>query len=106
MLQCLFTWIIVVYALVTEKVPTCHVAYNTFALLALDALMIIFWLSCMGAIAAARATFNVDVNATCYSDGSSVNSGQCVVSKRGVGVATKAALAAMSAAAGVSAIEM
>ena len=66
----------------------------------------------MGANAALRGTFTVDVNADCYDDGSAVNSGYCVVSRRSGGlskrmaVATQAGLAEMSAIAGLSAIEM
>lgn len=74
--------------------------------------MAILWLSSMGANAALRASFVVDVNASCYDDGSTVNAGYCVVSKRGEGlskryaVATQAGLAEMSAIAGLSALEM
>ena len=76
--------------------------------------MAILWLSSMGANAALRATFVVDVNASCWDDGSAVNAGHCVVSRRSssglskrvVAVAGQAALAEMSAIAGLSALEM
>ncbi|ETS80398.1 hypothetical protein PFICI_07927 [Pestalotiopsis fici W106-1] len=104
----LFTWIIFVYAIVTENVSTCRRAYNTWAILSLDGLMIIFWLSAMGAVAAKRADFTVPVNADCTSDGSAVNSGHCTISRKraGVGVASYAALDIMSAVAGICAIIM
>ncbi|KAI4599768.1 hypothetical protein KJ359_001504 [Pestalotiopsis sp. 9143b] len=103
----LFTWIIFVYALVTEKAPSCHGAYNTWALLALDGVMIVFWLAACGAVAKKRADFSIPVEADCVSDGSAVNSGHCTItSKRAVGVASYAALDVMSAVAGISAIIM
>lgn len=36
-------------------------AYNRWAVLALDILMVVFWLSAMGDLAATRAAFNIDV---------------------------------------------
>lgn len=74
--------------------------------------MAILWLSSMGANAALRATFVYDVNATCYDDGSTLNAGHCVVSRREAGlskrfaVASKSGLAQMAAIAGLSALEM
>lgn len=74
--------------------------------------MAIFWLASMGANAALRASFVVDVDASCYDDGSTVNAGYCVVSKRGEGlskryaVATQTGLAEISAVAGLSALLM
>lgn len=66
----------------------------------------------MGANAALRASFIYDVNADCYDDGSAINAGHCIVSKRGHSmgkrypVASHAGLAEMSAVAGLSALEM
>ena len=78
--------------------------------MSLDLFMAILWLSSMGANAALRATFVVSVNADCWNDGSAVNSGHCVVSRRDLGkrsaVATQAGLAEMSAVAGLSALQM
>ncbi|KAH7038051.1 uncharacterized protein B0I36DRAFT_359663 [Microdochium trichocladiopsis] len=105
----LFTWIISIYNIIAEKVPACRRAYNVYATLALDVLMIIFWLASLGALAAYRATFNTPVNASCSSNGSLVDSGECVISKRargGTSVATKGALNLVSGAAGVSALIM
>ncbi|KAH6654295.1 hypothetical protein BKA67DRAFT_658602 [Truncatella angustata] len=101
----LFTWVIFVYAILSEKVSSCHGAYNTWAILSLDGLMIIFWLSAMGAVAAQRGEFKYSVQASCFSDGSTINSGSCVIYKRAY-VANDTALAVMSAVAGVSALIM
>ncbi|KAI1213551.1 uncharacterized protein F4807DRAFT_456897 [Annulohypoxylon truncatum] len=101
----IFTWIIAVYALLAERVVSCRRAYNTWAVLSLDALMIIFWLAAMAAVANRRSKFTVSVTASCYSDGSTINSGHCTVYKR-AGVATQAALGVLSGIAGVSALVM
>lgn len=106
----LFTIFIVTYTLVSEKAPNCQNAYNIWAHLSLDLFMAILWLSSMGANAALRATFKYDVNAECWDDGSAVNAGHCVVSRRDLdkraAVANQAGLAQMSAIAGLSALEM
>ncbi|KAI1497535.1 hypothetical protein F5X99DRAFT_362060 [Biscogniauxia marginata] len=102
----LFTWVIALYAVLSEKVPSCRRAYNTWAVLALDLLMVIFWLAAMAATANRRSKFTVDVQASCYSDGSAIDSGNCVIYRRKVGVATDGALAVLSAIAGVSALVM
>ncbi|XXG96884.1 hypothetical protein Hte_003175 [Hypoxylon texense] len=101
----LFTWIIAVYAILAEKVASCRRAYNTWAILALDLLMIIFWLAAMAATANRRSKFTVPVTASCVSDGSTVNSGHCTVWKR-AGVATSGALSVLSGIAGISALIM
>jgi hypothetical protein len=95
---------------VSEKAPNCQNAYQIWAVLSLDLLMAIFWLSSMGANAALRASFVVSVTADCWNDGSIVNSGHCIVERRGLekraAVANQAGLAKMSAIAGLSALEM
>ncbi|KAI0379647.1 hypothetical protein F5Y04DRAFT_282735 [Hypomontagnella monticulosa] len=101
----LFTWIIAVYALLAERVASCRRAYNTWAILVLDGLMIIFWLAAMGATANLRSKFTVPVNASCVSDGSAVNSGHCTVWKR-AGVASNGALGVLSGIAAVCALDM
>lgn len=55
----LFTIIIVVYDLVAES--GAQAAYNMWAVLSLDILATIFWLSSMASLAALRATFTVPV---------------------------------------------
>lgn len=106
--------IIVTYALVSEKVANYRDAYNIWAILSLDLLMAIFWLSSMAANAALRASFVVAVDVDCWDDGSAVNAGHCVPARRDTGlssraivpVAGKTGLAEMSAVAGLSALEM
>ncbi|SPQ23379.1 f7a5f13b-fdbf-475e-8b78-75e2118f2d1f [Thermothielavioides terrestris] len=105
----LFTAIVVGYDLITEKVPSARVAYNIWAVLALDLLMAIFWLASLGANAALRATFKYSVTIDgCYDDGSVVSSNHCVVSKRAAvkraAVANAGGLAMISAIAGLSAL--
>ncbi|OTA60666.1 hypothetical protein K449DRAFT_383407 [Hypoxylon sp. EC38] len=101
----LFTWIVAVYALLAEKVVSCRRSYNTWAILSLDALMIIFWLAAMAATANRRGTFNISASASCVSDGSAINSGHCVVyTKRDF--ASNTALGVLSGIAGISAIIM
>ncbi|KAK3940435.1 hypothetical protein QBC46DRAFT_385378 [Diplogelasinospora grovesii] len=107
----MMTWVVCTYALVSEKVPSANGAYNIWAVLALDLLMAIFWLSSMGANAALRASFVYDVTVDgCYNDGSAVSSNHCIVSRRGIekraAVASAAGLAEISAIAGLSALEM
>jgi len=79
--------------------------------MSLDLFMAILWLSSMGANAALRGTFVVSVTADCWDDGSAINAGHCVVSRRSAltkraAVAGKGALAEMSAIAGLSALMM
>ncbi|EFX05273.1 hypothetical protein CMQ_3342 [Grosmannia clavigera kw1407] len=111
----IFTLAIVLYAVLTEKVSGCRAGYNCWAILALDLLMIIFWLSSMAANAALRATFIYAVDTECYDDGSTFNSGHCVVEKRDRSssvvrrdgaVAGPVGRASMSVIAGLSALEM
>lgn len=109
--QCLMTWVVVVYSVVTEKFPGANSSYNIWAVLSLDLLMAIFWLSSMGANAALRASFIYSVNVDyCVNDGSAVSSNTCVVSKRDLerraAVAGSVGLAVMSAIAGLSALVM
>lgn len=111
-----FTLIIAIYAIVTEKATGARVAYNYWAVLSLDLLMIIFWLASMGANAALRGTFKYDTVADCYDDGSTFNANTCYTSRKRdaslppltkrYAVAGKVALAEISAIAGLSAIQM
>lgn len=98
--------IIVVYAILTNNVSSCAGAYNYWALLALEIFGVIFWLSSMAALAATRAAFvfpteingcvNYGYGGVCYK--------KRELEKRAV--ATYGYLDMMSAAAGLSAIEM
>ena len=101
----MFTWFVVTYLLVSEKVASCRQAYNIWAVLALDFLMALFWLASLGANAALRATFTQKVSVTgCYNDGSTVSSNHCSLGKR-VDLVTDTGLAIISAIAGLSALQ-
>ncbi|KAK8140758.1 hypothetical protein G3M48_002123, partial [Beauveria asiatica] len=50
-----FTWAVVAYILVTEKVPAANALYTIYAVIALDAFMCIIWLSAWALNAARRA---------------------------------------------------
>ncbi|KAI1354502.1 hypothetical protein F5Y01DRAFT_273014 [Xylaria sp. FL0043] len=99
------TWIIALYAILTEHSASCRSGYNTWAILSLDFFMIILWLASLGANAAFRSSFIYSVDADCYSDGSTINSGHCTVYKRAA-VATPTGLAVLSSVAGVSAVPL
>ncbi|KAI1186486.1 hypothetical protein F5B17DRAFT_359467 [Nemania serpens] len=99
----ILTWIIALYAILTEHSAACRSGYNTWAVLSLDFFLIVLWLASLGSNAAYRASFVVPVNADCYDDGSAVNAGHCVVYKRAA-VAGPEGRAVISAVAGVSAI--
>lgn len=106
-----FTWIVSLYNILSEKAAGCRSGYNTWATLSLDGLLVIFWLAAMGATASARASFKYSVVASCTSDGSAINSGQCDVLRRRytddtVGIASYVALDVLSGLAGVCALVM
>jgi len=102
---CVFTWIIVGYTLITEKVTSAQNAYNIWAVLSLDFLMVVFWLASLGANAAQRAAFRYSVSVgDCYDDGSTFSANHCNVFKR-FAVADNGGLAMMSAIAGLSALQ-
>ncbi|KAI0115722.1 hypothetical protein GGR51DRAFT_555599 [Nemania sp. FL0031] len=98
-----FTWIIALYAILTEHSAACRSGYNTWAILSLDFFMMVLWLASLGANAAFRASFVTPVDAECYDDGSAVNAGHCVIYKRAA-VANATGRSLISAVAGVSAI--
>ncbi|KAF5025640.1 hypothetical protein F66182_2246 [Fusarium sp. NRRL 66182] len=103
----LITWIVVIYTVVTEKVPGLHSAYHILAVLVLDALLIILWLAAWAAAAARRAKFVVPVNVSdCVDDGSLVNSKTCTIFKRDSGnvILFRTGLAMFSAIAGLGAL--
>ncbi|KAF2427374.1 hypothetical protein EJ08DRAFT_680972 [Tothia fuscella] len=54
------TLLYVIYTIVSERAV--KAAYNMYAIIALDALMVVFWLSAMGSLAALRASFNIPVD--------------------------------------------
>jgi hypothetical protein len=107
-MQVVFTWVVVTYVLVAEKVKSANVAYNIWAVLALDLLMAIFWLASMGANAALRAQFKDNVNVqSCFENGQITNSRTCTFTKRDPNaLADQAGLAMISAIAGLSALQL
>ncbi|KAK0673107.1 hypothetical protein QBC41DRAFT_312183 [Cercophora samala] len=104
-----FTWIVVGYVLITEKVSGARDVYNIWAVLSLDFLMAVLWLAALGSIAARRARFVYSVSVgNCYDDGSAVASKTCNVYKRSLekraAVLTQMGLGLTSGAAGLSAL--
>ncbi|KAJ6782959.1 hypothetical protein PWT90_09788 [Aphanocladium album] len=53
-----FTWLIVAYTVVTEKVAAANAFYTVYAVIILDAYMCIIWLSTWALNAARRAAFS------------------------------------------------
>ncbi|KAL2126000.1 hypothetical protein VTI74DRAFT_1978 [Chaetomium olivicolor] len=99
-----FTWIVVAYMLIAEKVPAAQKVYNIWAILLLDFLMALFWLASLGANAALRATFNTRVNLRrCYNDGSPTSSDHCYTARKRA-VIPYGSYAALAAIAGLSAL--
>jgi hypothetical protein len=74
----IITWIISLYAILTEKVPTLNEFYHIVAVIVLDGVMMILWLATFAAVAAKRAkfVFNVSVDG-CFDNGSLFNSKTC-----------------------------
>ncbi|KAL7926271.1 hypothetical protein ACQKWADRAFT_282264 [Trichoderma austrokoningii] len=85
----LITWIVALYAILTERLPTLYQLYHVVAVIVLDGVMMILWLATFAAVAARRAqfVFNVSVEG-CFNDGSVFNSETCYkkrdISKRDV----------------------
>lgn len=49
--QGLFTWATVLYTILSEQAAACRWGYKTWAVLALEGSMAVFWLGAMGATA-------------------------------------------------------
>ncbi|ERF68507.1 hypothetical protein EPUS_05646 [Endocarpon pusillum Z07020] len=99
------TLIVVGYFLITSLAEACKIAYNYWAVLALDIFAIIFWLSSMANLAATRSAFVYSVYNTCLFDY------YYCYKKRDIGlaerdIATTGYLDTMSAAAGLSGLEL
>jgi hypothetical protein len=95
--------------LVTEKVASAQKAYNIWAVLALDGLLCLFWLACLGSNAALRASFKTPVQIeSCFDDGSAISSTSCTISARSLekraAVAGQVGLALLSAIPAISAL--
>ena len=100
--QGLISLFALIYIIVTEKVAAAQRAYNSFAVLVLDALLMLLWLVAMAVVAARRAKFiyTITVN-NCYDSGTALGSKTCTFSKRGV-ILFQSGLDIMSAIAGLS----
>ncbi|KAH6959320.1 hypothetical protein DER45DRAFT_565753 [Fusarium avenaceum] len=101
------TWVVIAYAVLTEKISGFRTAYHIIAVICLDGLMVILWLAAWAATAARRAKYVVPVNTYgCYDDGSLSDSKTCNIFKRdGENVILfKSGLAMLAAAAGVGAL--
>ncbi|KIL84869.1 hypothetical protein FAVG1_11739 [Fusarium avenaceum] len=101
------TWVVIAYAVLTEKISSFRTAYHIIAVICLDGLMVILWLAAWAATAARRAKYVVPVNTYgCYDDGSLSDSKTCNIFKRdGENVILfKSGLAMLAAAAGVGAL--
>ncbi|KAM0264505.1 hypothetical protein ACHAQJ_000696 [Trichoderma viride] len=74
----LITWIVGLYVILTERLPTLYEFYHVVAVIVLEGVMIILWLATFAAVAAKRAqfVFSVRVNG-CVNDGSVLNSETC-----------------------------
>ncbi|KAJ4266043.1 hypothetical protein NW762_004016 [Fusarium torreyae] len=103
----IITWVVVVYIVFTEKIPSLHSAYHIIAVLSLDGLLVILWLAAWAATAARRAKYVVPVSVgDCVDDGSLLDSKTCSIFKRdGENVVLfKTGLAMFSAIAGLGAL--
>lgn len=103
----IIAWIVIAYALFTEKIPSLQNAYHIIAVLSLDALMMVLWLAAWAATAVRRAKYVVPVNAYgCVDDGSLTDSKTCNIFKRdGENVILfKSGLAMLAAVAGLGAL--
>jgi len=104
----LATALIVLYAELSARLASWQAAHNPWAVLALDAVAVVFWLASMAALAAKRASFIYDTTVTaCVNYG---YGGICYERRDGDlarrAVATIPYLDMMSGAAGLAAIEM
>ena len=100
--QGLLSILAVVYIVVAERIV--HQAYNIIAVIVLDALFVVFWLSTWAACAALRASFVFSINVDdCYNDGSTVNSNHCFT-KRDIPILFRSGAAMLSAIAGLGAL--
>ncbi|PNY25350.1 Uncharacterized protein TCAP_04707 [Tolypocladium capitatum] len=98
------TWLIVAYALVTERIPAWNAGYHIIAVLSLDAFMLVMWLATWAAVAARRAQFTVAVSVSgCSNNGGLLNSESCLV-KRDLALLFKRGMDEMAAVAGLGAL--
>ncbi|UZP40619.1 hypothetical protein NXS19_008435 [Fusarium pseudograminearum] len=102
------TWIVILYTLLSEKLPALRSLYHIIAVLCLDALMLVLWLAAWAATASRRAKYVVPVTVgNCYSDGSLIDSKNCSVFYKRDGenvILFKTGLAILAAIAGLGAL--
>ncbi|KAF7503429.1 hypothetical protein GJ744_003759 [Endocarpon pusillum] len=99
------TFIVVGYFLITSLAEACKVAYNYWAVLALEIFAVIFWLSSMANLAATRGAFvAIDYNTCLYDYYYCYKKRDTGLTERDI--ATSGYLDTMSAAAGLSGLEM
>jgi len=81
-----------------------------YAALGADAIMVLFWLSAMGASAALRASFRYSVTVEgCYNDGGLIDSSTCVVARameKRAAIVSSTGLTILSSIVGLFALEM
>jgi len=105
----LMTWLVFAYHFATEFNASLAVIRHPFAVIGIDAVMALFWLSALGATAALRASFKYSVDVEgCYSNGQAIDSSTCIVARsleERDAVASHTGLDMMSGIAGLSALE-
>ncbi|KAL6863865.1 G-protein coupled receptor protein [Trichoderma novae-zelandiae] len=75
----IITWIVTLYAILSERIWTLHHIYHVVAVIVLDGVMMILWLATFAAVAARRAQFIFNVSVSqCFDDGSLFNSKTCL----------------------------
>ncbi|KAM0338000.1 hypothetical protein ACHAPU_011463 [Fusarium lateritium] len=103
----IISWVVIIYAVITEKIPSLRSAYHIIAVLCLDGLMVILWLAAWAYTASQRAGYVVPVSVGgCYDDGSLADSKSCNIFKRvdeNV-ILFKTGLAMLAAVAGLGAL--
>lgn len=106
--QAVLSWIVILYSLLSEKLPALRSLYHIIAVLCLDALMLVLWLAAWAATASRRAKYVVPVTVgNCYSDGSLIDSKNCSVFYKRDGenvILFKTGLAILAAIAGLGAL--
>ncbi|KAH8755193.1 hypothetical protein F5882DRAFT_308096 [Hyaloscypha sp. PMI_1271] len=104
----LVTIILVLYDVLTSKISKWAVAYNYWAVLAFDIFGVIFWLATMASVAALRASFIYTTYVNGCGHSGDIGGGYCWkkrdLAKRAI--AGDGYLAAMSAAAGISGLNL
>ncbi|PKK52057.1 hypothetical protein CI102_2601 [Trichoderma harzianum] len=74
----IITWLVCLYVILSEKLPTLNQFYHVVAVIVLDGVMMILWLATFAAVAAKRAQFRFNVRVDgCFDDGSLFNSKTC-----------------------------